>query len=178
LRIEYLSRKKLKSLLKELENRSEIAREFIEMVSSCETAKIVIYDKFTIYVFDSTPMLFTNSRLGNALAPTLFVLNTLYNTKRLLVLPTVRVDSGAVDPILRGADVMAPGIEHVYRDFDEGHLVAVMEPKERYLIAVGIALMSSTRILESRKGKAVRVASRLNDDVWQACLELARKSGA
>lgn len=176
MKIEYLSRKKVRNLIRSLEGRSEIAREFIEILSSSETVKAVVYDKFTVYVFDSTPALFTNPRLGEVVAPTLFVLNTLYNTKKLLVLPTVRVDQGAVNPILRGADVMAPGIEHIYRDFDEGQLVAVMEPGERYIMALGIALMPSKRIAETRHGKAIRVATRLNDDLWKACLELARKA--
>ncbi|MEM4700485.1 MAG: DUF1947 domain-containing protein [Candidatus Nezhaarchaeales archaeon] len=81
--------------------------------------------------------------------------------------PRVVVDSGAVRPIVRGADVMAPGIRGVEGPMEAGDVVAVAEEEAGRVIAVGVALMSKGEVLEVRRGKALKVLHRVGDEAWR-----------
>lgn len=74
----------------------------------------------------------------------------------------VVVDEGAMPYIMRGADVMKPGIV----DFDEkikaGDFVYV---ESKIPIAVGIALVDGVEMKEGR-GKAVKNIHHLKDKIW------------
>ena len=86
------------------------------------------------------------------------------------------VDEGAVRPILRGADVMAPGIVRV-SDFAAGEFVVVWSPDEGSPLAVARALMSSGDIMNVRRGRALKNVHYAGDDLWKASLEVLRRFG-
>ncbi|MEM1771662.1 MAG: PUA domain-containing protein [Ignisphaera sp.] len=173
LKIQYLSKKLLKEVLRSVEARSEIDRIFIDTLKQYEEIRLASDEDFSIIVFDSAPMLF-KVKGYDAYIPTLYALNYFYNTKGVRILPTVVVDEGAVKPLLRGADIMIPGIRKVVGSFSKGQLVAVMHPSERYFIVVGIALMDSIGIAPTVKGKCISNISHLEDNVWKASLQLAK----
>lgn len=173
LRIQYLSKKTVKNLLQTLENRGEVDRSFIDMLKNADEVKVAYGDKFEIIVFNSIPALFKVKGL-DLYIPTLYVLNMLYNTKKLLVIPTVVVDEGAVEPLRRGADVMIPGIKKVLKSFNKDEFVAVLEPSEKYIIVVGTALVNSESISPSVKGKGIKNLSHLDDEIWTTSLQLVR----
>lgn len=75
--------------------------------------------------------------------------------------PAIMVDENAVNPILNGADVMMPGIVK-FNSFKKGDAVAVFS-KELKLIAVGIALMNSSEIVNGGKGKVIQNLHRRED---------------
>ncbi len=174
MRRQYLSKKALKELMSALSNRKEIDAEFVTQLRDCDEAYVVEYPRFKIYVFDGSPALFEHAKTPGIIMPTLFAVNTFLNSRGRTPVPWVKVDEGAVQPILRGADVMAPGIRE-YCEFSKDNIVSVLEPNKRYALAIGIALMNSSDIAPGRKGKCVKVVSRLNDDVWNCCIEIARK---
>lgn len=173
LRIQYISKKILKNILQSLESRHEIDPNFIEMLKEAEEIKIAYSDKFEILVFNSTAALFKVEGI-EFYFPTLYVLNFLFNTRKLLVVPTVVVDEGAVGPLKRGADVMVPGIKKILRSFNKGDIVAVMEPSERYLIVVGLALVNSESIAPGVRGKGIKNISYLDDEIWSASIQLVK----
>ncbi len=84
--------------------------------------------------------------------------------------PYVVVDAGAVPHILNGADVMVPGIVSIKGDFREGAIVIVVDEKKRVL-AVGTALMSSDRIRQEKKGKAIKNLHYVGDKLWKVYME-------
>lgn len=88
--------------------------------------------------------------------------------------PRVIVDSGAVRPIVRGADVMAPGIREVEGPMEVGDVMAVAEEGVGRVIAVGVALMSKGEVFEVRKGKALKVLHRVGDEAWRLGQALVR----
>jgi predicted RNA-binding protein (TIGR00451 family) len=80
--------------------------------------------------------------------------------------PTVYLDDGAVGPISRGADVMAPGI-YKYRDmvrhgFEVGDAV-VVRIIGKGVVAVGEALLGLSEITAGQTGAAIEVYHRLDD---------------
>ncbi len=151
-----------------------IDSDFIDMLKKSDEVYVVEFDKFRIFVFDGNPALLEHYKFEGLILPTLFSVNTFLNSRGKPPIPWLCVDEGAVNPILRGADVMIPGVREK-TEFSANAPVCVLEPKKRFAIALGIALVSSSEITPGKKGKCVKVVTRLNDEVWARCLELARK---
>lgn len=173
IRIQHLSKKMVKSILSTLEKRRDIDPTFLDILRESETIQIAYTEKFEIVIFDSIAALF-KVQGKDLYIPTLYAINMLYNTKKLLVVPAVVVDEGAVEPLKRGADVMIPGIKKILKTFEKGDIVAVMEPSEKYAIVVGIALINSTDIAPKVRGKGIENVSHLDDEIWSTSLQLVR----
>ncbi len=82
-------------------------------------------------------------------------------------IPRIVVDMGAVKPLGRGADVMAPGIRRVVGEFRAGDPVAVVDEKYGKPFVVGIALVDSVRIPGMKRGRVVRNIHRVGDRIWR-----------
>ncbi|MFX0122080.1 MAG: PUA domain-containing protein [Candidatus Hodarchaeota archaeon] len=80
-------------------------------------------------------------------------------------LPIVKVDEGAVQYILNGADIFAQGITSIVGDFDINTIVLVSNPQDAVL-ALGKSLKSSSELL-TFKGKAILNIHYLGDSIWQ-----------
>jgi predicted RNA-binding protein (TIGR00451 family) len=87
--------------------------------------------------------------------------------------PKVIVDRGASAAVARGANLMLPGIRGVEGSFNEGDIVVIVDEESGIPVAVGKALLPSSVILESIKGKhkgvAVKVLQRPGDRLWSLC---------
>ncbi|MCG7845283.1 MAG: phosphoadenosine phosphosulfate reductase family protein [Methanomassiliicoccales archaeon] len=68
----------------------------------------------------------------------------------------VVADAGAVEPILRSQNLMAPGVGNVVGDFTKGEEVIVVDPEGRAL-ATGVARMDAGEMLTAERGVAVKV---------------------
>lgn len=81
----------------------------------------------------------------------------------------VIVDEGAVKPLLRGADVMVPGIRSIKGVFKVGDPVVVVEEKYKKPFVVAKALINSIEITDHglRKGKALENIHRIGDKLWK-----------
>ncbi len=77
----------------------------------------------------------------------------------------VVVDEGAMPYVMRGADVMKPGIVEVNESVRAGDFVYVAVEKKLTPIAVGIALIDG-REMKGGKGRAVKNIHHLKDEVW------------
>ncbi|UCG90548.1 MAG: hypothetical protein JSU57_02130 [Candidatus Heimdallarchaeota archaeon] len=82
--------------------------------------------------------------------------------------PIVKVDQGAVQYILNGADVFAQGITSVNHEFNTNSIVMVSNPQDAVL-ALGKSLKSSTELLSS-KGKVINNIHYLGDSIWEGKL--------
>jgi len=85
------------------------------------------------------------------------------------VLPRVIVDMGAVRFICNGADIMAPGIVEV-DEFPADAFVVVRDARHGKALAVGKAYKSSSEIIETKKGKAVKNLHYIGDKLWRNVL--------
>jgi PUA domain protein len=118
---------------------------------------------FRIYLVDGVPMAFLHE--GSAM-PTVKGLLEFGATQRF-----VTVDEGAVPFLLRGADVMAPGVVDADAAVVAGDVVFVREEKHRRPLAVGRALMGGPEMVAAEKGKAVRTVHHLRDKLWDLIQE-------
>ncbi len=79
----------------------------------------------------------------------------------------VTVDMGAIPYVMNGADIMAPGIVDADADISEGELVWVRDETHGRPLAIGLATRSSTAMLESKGGRAVKVLHHVGDELWE-----------
>ena len=80
--------------------------------------------------------------------------------------PSATVDEGAIKFMLKGADVMRPGI----RSFDQwgaaGKMVIVKEETKGRSIAVGRAIVSSSEAQTMTKGACLKNVHHVGDRYW------------
>ncbi len=123
-------------------------------------------DNFTLVILGGKPYLVL---FGDQLLPTLFFVKKC----GINCLNYVVVDEGATKFILKGADVMVPGITRL-GEFGRGEVVSVWKHDLTSPLAVGISLMSSDEIRESSRGKAVKNLHYAGDKVWKLMIQVLR----
>lgn len=86
-------------------------------------------------------------------------------------LPFVYLDDGAVGPIHRGSNIMAPGIfkyiDKVTKDFKKGDMVIIKLVDETFL-GIGISLLNKEDFKKSTAGEAVEVIHHNGDDLYKS----------
>ena len=118
---------------------------------------------YVVILVDGVPMAFME---GGETIPTVRGLLEFGATNRY-----VGVDEGAVAFLLRGADVMSPGIVEADPAIQPGDMVWVREAKHKRPLAVGRALITGPEMVASKKGKAVRTLHHLRDKLWEITQE-------
>ena len=82
--------------------------------------------------------------------------------------PSATIDEGALKYIVKGADVMRPGITK-YDDWGEaGRLVVVREEKKGRAAAVGRAEVPSSEMGALKKGCCIKNLHHAGDKYWEA----------
>jgi PUA domain protein len=84
------------------------------------------------------------------------------------LLPSLTIDEGAVKYIIKGADVMRPGISKYDEWGEAGKLVVVREDKKGRAAAVGKTAVSSAEMAELKKGNCVKNLHHAGDKYWSA----------
>ncbi len=82
--------------------------------------------------------------------------------------PSVTIDEGAVKYIIKGADVMRPGISKYDEWGEAGKLVIVREDKKGRAAAVGRAAVTSAEMADLKKGNCVKNLHHVGDKFWDA----------
>lgn len=77
----------------------------------------------------------------------------------------VTVDKGAVPFIVKGADVMAPGIMDADNGIKKDEMVWVRN-EEGTPLAIGMALIDGEEMVKEKKGKAVKNLHHIGDALW------------
>ena len=86
----------------------------------------------------------------------------------LALLPSIYIDEGAVKFILKGADVMRPGITR-YDDWgDKDRLVVIRDQGKERGLAIGKALVPSSEMAGMSKGVAIKNLQHAGDRVWES----------
>lgn len=87
------------------------------------------------------------------------------------MMPKMQVDEGAIKFVLRGANIMAPGLTSpggaYERDIVPGMPVQVTAEGCNHACAVGIASMSSEELDKKPSGQAIESIHFLNDGLWK-----------
>lgn len=83
------------------------------------------------------------------------------------LLPQVTVDMGAVPFVVRGADIMRPGITAV-EDVQKDGFVVVVDQNHGKPLAVGQALMSGDDMRAARTGRVIQTIHYVGDELWNS----------
>ena len=78
----------------------------------------------------------------------------------------VVVDMGAVKFVIKGADIMSPGITDADPNVKEGDLVIIVDETHRKPLATGRSLISGPEMVENTGGKAVKTIHHIGDKLW------------
>uniref|UniRef100_A0A7S3A8Q9 PUA domain-containing protein n=1 Tax=Rhodosorus marinus TaxID=101924 RepID=A0A7S3A8Q9_9RHOD len=109
--------------------------------------------------------LFFNERDG-PYAPSIRLLH-----KYPFFLPKLQVDKGAIKFVLKGADVMCPGLTSPGARMDEeveaGKIVAIHAEGKEHALAVGLTKLSTADIRSINKGIAVEMLHHVNDGLYK-----------
>ncbi len=126
---------------------------------SAERMEILETDAaISLYLVDRKPLLM---RLQGIVFPTLRgLLEHPFPSRRVVV------DSGAVPFVIKGADVMRPGITSISDDVTAGMPVQVVEERHGKSIALGIALFDAGEMREKNTGKVIKTLYYVGDDLW------------
>ncbi len=79
----------------------------------------------------------------------------------------IKVDIGAIRFVVKGADIMRPGITHIDEQINEGDLVLVIEEQKKSPLSFGIAMYDSVDMKAMQTGKCVKNLHHLKDTWWQ-----------
>lgn len=118
-----------------------------------ESAEIVELEDAKILLLNRIPALI--------IFPDGVIIPHLQGLGRITFCPIVVVDKGAIEYVVKGADVMIPGVIK-HSNFSEGEPVAIVS-EEYVAIAVGVALQGSEKIGKEAKGRIVKNLHRPND---------------
>ncbi len=78
----------------------------------------------------------------------------------------VMVDHGAVPFLIKGADMMRPGITHIDSGILEGDLILIKDEVHKKALAFGFALFNSEDMEKQEKGKSVKVLHYVGDGFY------------
>jgi PUA-domain protein len=98
----------------------------------------------------------------NTLLPTLK-----WQLKNGVCLPTITVDQGAIKFVIKGADIMRPGITNITSYLENGTIVTIIDENKSTPIAIGKMLLSSSDMQKADSGKVVGSVHYFGDDLWK-----------
>ena len=82
------------------------------------------------------------------------------------LLPKVVVDKGAIRFVVKGADVMRPGIVSA-ESFGESDFVVIVDEGYGKPLAVGKSMFDSNTLLEKEEGKVILNLHQIGDSYWE-----------
>lgn len=149
----YLKNKKIKEVKKELGNYENI----IPKKSQVELVKIEDYPD--ILLIDGKPLLM---QIDGKTIPTL---HSMINTE--ITGKYATVDMGAINFVIKGADIMSPGIVDADDSIQPGETIVIIEETHHKPLAIGTSLISGKEMVENNKGKAIENLHYVGDNIWE-----------
>ena len=149
----FLKNKKIKEIKNELGNYQNI----IPKKSQVELVKIE--DLPDILLIDGKPLLM---QINGKTIPTLHAMVNEEITEKYAT-----VDMGAINFVIKGADIMSPGIVDADDSIEEGETIVVIEESHHKPLAIGTSLISGNEMVENNKGKAIENLHYVGDSIWE-----------
>ena len=78
----------------------------------------------------------------------------------------VTVDMGAVPYVIKGADIMRPGVVSCTPDVKSGRPVQIVDERHGKPVGIGIAMMDAHDLVGQAGGKVVRSRFHVGDELW------------
>lgn len=143
---------------KEIKKINEYTQQYLNFTISKDDKVEILEKENKIILINGIPALFYYEEKH---IPTL---KFLYNIS--LEKSFVMVDVGAIPHILNGAKIFAAGIVNADKDIRKGDIVTVIDEKYEKPIAVGIALINGTDMIEQKTGIALKNIHYVGDEIW------------
>jgi PUA domain protein len=149
----FLKNKKVKEIKKELGNYQNI----IPKKSQVEMVKIEDYPD--ILLVDGEPLLM---QIDGKTIPTLHsMINENIEEKY------ATVDMGAINFVIKGADIMSPGIVDADESIKPGETIVIIEESHHKPLAIGTSLINGKEMVDNNKGKAIENLHYVGDSIWE-----------
>ena len=158
MKIKFLSKREINSLIEELNN--------ISLIPDLPKIKQVKSFELTDDVEILSSSNFILVRHEDSLFPFLQDSDTLSSIPKLIV------DKGAIPFVCKGANIMRPGIKTIIGDFPLNSIVVISEEEHNQNLAVGKSLHSSDELLDLSKGMVVQNLHFVGDNIWNSCKDL------
>jgi PUA domain protein len=81
-------------------------------------------------------------------------------------LPKIVVNMGAVPHICNGADLMAPGVVRIEKEYKTNDYVVIVDEQHKKPLAVVTALTDSSTVRNMQHGKIAKNVHYVGDDLW------------
>lgn len=94
------------------------------------------------------------------------LLPTLLFQEALQLLPKIVVNMGAVPHICGGADVMAPGVVRIEKEYKQNDYVLISDERHNQPLAIAAALTDSNTASGLKHGKIARNVHYVGDPLW------------
>ena len=79
---------------------------------------------------------------------------------------SVYVDKGAIPFVIKGADLMRPGIQKIDDNIQKEEVIQIKDENHNKTIAIGISMFSSEEMQNQEKGKSVKVIHYVGDKYY------------
>lgn len=76
---------------------------------------------------------------------------------------SVYIDNGAIPFLVKGADMMRPGITEIEDGISEGDIIFIRDAGHKKVLAVGSAVASTEKLRKQEKGIAVKTIHYMGD---------------
>ena len=110
-----------------------------------------------IFFLNNKPLL---ALFNNTLVP------TLHHEEITSKLPKIVVNMGAVPHICNGADLMAPGVVRIEKEYKTNDYVVIVDERHNKPLALAIALTDSATARSTHRGKIAKSIHYVGDNLW------------
>lgn len=142
--------------IKEIKSQLGVYDYIIPKKSQVEYIKVE--DMPDIYLIDGKPLLM---EAEGHIIPTLKAMNEIDTIEKKVV-----VDMGAINFVIKGADIMSPGIVDADSDITEDEIVVIVDETHNKPLAIGMSLITGPEMVENSKGKAIKNLHFVGDAIW------------
>ncbi len=149
----FLKNKKIKEIKKELGNFQDI------IPKKAQVELVKIEDFPDILLIDGEPLLM---QTDDKTIPTLHAM-----IKEEITEKYATVDMGAINFVIKGADIMSPGIVDADESIDVGETIVIIEEQHHKPLAIGTSLITGKEMIENNKGKAIENLHYVGDPIWE-----------
>ena len=169
-----LSKKEKKKLFEELSNTYRYIMEEKNNIKRLKVERITTTDDgIELILINEFPSFF---KYHNKYYPTLHLIAEIISNKSVNYVKEVFkyavVDEGALKPLLRGADVMKPGIKET-NCFKKGDTIIIFLIDKWIPIVIGEALKDYDE--QQERGKVIKNLHRIGDKIWNISEKIAKQ---
>jgi PUA-domain protein len=140
-------------------------RDLKEILSKFETYNLNISKKDKAEIVDKKIILINDKPFfflqKSTYIPTLnYIINNNTPIKK------ITVDKGAIPFVIKGADIMRPGIVDIEQDINQNDYVLIIDQTHKKPLAIGLSLYDSETLKSQTKGKVIKNLHYVGDEIW------------